>query len=207
MVDDDFNTCDSVTKMLLRVGMRSEWTMSGKEAVLRAKQAIEINDVFYAYIIDWRLPDMNGIEVTRRIRKLNNDVPIIILTAYDWNDIEAEAREAGVTAFCSKPMFMSELRDTLLAALGHREVKEEQILPGVDERNRFEGKRLLVVEDNELNREIAVEILEEYGFHIDTAENGAEALSIISSSRPGEYELVLMDIQMPVMDGYEATVV
>ena len=207
VVDDDFNTCDSVTKMLLRVGMRSEWTMSGKEAVLRAKQAIEINDVFYAYIIDWRLPDMNGIEVTRRIRKLNNDVPIIILTAYDWNDIEAEAREAGVTAFCSKPMFMSELRDTLLAALGHREVKEEQILPGVDERNRFEGKRLLVVEDNELNREIAVEILEEYGFHIDTAENGAEALSIISSSRPGEYELVLMDIQMPVMDGYEATVV
>ena len=205
VVDDDFNTCDSVTKMLLRVGMRSEWTMSGKEAVLRAKQAIEINDVFYAYIIDWRLPDMSGIEVTRRIRKLNNDVPIIILTAYDWNDIEAEAREAGVTAFCSKPMFMSELRDTLLAALGHREVKEEQILPGVDERNRFEGKRLLVVEDNELNREIAVEILEEYGFHIDTAENGAEALSIISSSRPGEYELVLMDIQMPVMDGYEAT--
>lgn len=205
VVDDDFNTCDSVTKMLLRVGMRSEWTMSGKEAVLRAKQSIEINDVFYAYIIDWRLPDMNGIEVARRIRRLNDDVPIIILTAYDWNDIEAEAREAGVTAFCSKPMFMSELRDTLLAALGHREVKEEQILPGVDEMNRFEGKGLLVVEDNELNREIAVEILEEYGFHIDTAENGAEALSIISSSRPGEYELVLMDIQMPVMDGYEAT--
>ena len=205
VVDDDFNTCDSVTKMLLRVGMRSEWTMSGKEAVLRAKQSIEINDVFYAYIIDWRLPDMNGIEVARRIRRLNDDVPIIILTAYDWNDIEAEAREAGVTAFCSKPMFMSELRDTLLAALGHREIKEEQILPGVDEMNRFEGKRLLVVEDNELNREIAVEILEEYGFHIDTAENGAEALSIITSSRPGEYELVLMDIQMPVMDGYEAT--
>lgn len=205
VVDDDFNTCDSVTKMLLRVGMRSEWTMSGKEAVLRAKQSIEINDVFYAYIIDWRLPDMNGIEVARRIRRLNDDVPIIILTAYDWNDIEAEAREAGVTAFCSKPMFMSELRDTLLAALGHREVKEEQILPGVDEMNRFEGKGLLVVEDNELNREIAVEILEEYGFHIDTAENGAEALSIISSSRPGEYELVLMDIQMPVMDGCEAT--
>lgn len=205
VVDDDFNTCDSVTKMLLRVGMRSEWTMSGKEAVLRAKQSIEINDVFYAYIIDWRLPDMNGIEVARRIRRLNDDVPIIILTAYDWNDIEAEAREAGVTAFCSKPMFMSELRDTLLAALGHRDVKEEQILPGVDDRNRFEGKRLLVVEDNELNREIAVEILEEYGFHIDTAENGAEALDIISSSRPGEYDLVLMDIQMPVMDGYEAT--
>ncbi len=117
VVDDDFTTCDSVTKMLKQVGMKSEWIMSGKEAVLRAKQAIEVGEAFHAYIIDWRLPDMNGIEVTRQIRSLRDDTPIIILTAYDWSDIEAEAREAGVTAFCAKPMFMSDLRETLLTAL------------------------------------------------------------------------------------------
>ena len=104
VVDDDFNTCDSVTKMLVKVGMRSEWTLSGKEAVLRARQSMELGDAFHAYIIDWRLPDMNGIEVTRQIRSLGDDTPIIILTAYDWSDIEAEARAAGVTAFCAKPL-------------------------------------------------------------------------------------------------------
>ena len=129
VADDDFNTCDSVTKMLLRVGMRAEWTVTGREAVLRARQSVEINDAFHAYIIDWRLPDMNGIEVTRQIRRLGDDTPIIILTAYDWSDIEVEAREAGVTAFCAKPMFMSDLRESLLTALGQKKVKEENILP------------------------------------------------------------------------------
>ena len=205
VVDDDFNTCDSVTKMLITVGMRSEWTLSGKEAVLRAKQSMEINDAFHAYIIDWRLPDMNGIEVTRQIRALGDDTPIIILTAYDWTDIEAEAKAAGVTAFCSKPMFMSDLRETLLVALGQMRAREESVLPMPHEDVDFEGKHLLLVEDNELNREIALEILGEYGFIIDTAENGAEAVEKITVSRPGDYDLVLMDIQMPVMDGYEAT--
>ena len=110
VVDDDFNTCDSVTKMLVKVGMRSEWTVSGKEAVLRARQSMELGDAFHAYIIDWRLPDMNGIEVTRQIRSLDDNTPIIILTAYDWSDIETEARTAGVTAFCAKPLFMSDIR-------------------------------------------------------------------------------------------------
>ena len=205
VVDDDFNTCDSVTRMLAKVGMRSEWTLFGKEAVLRAKQSMEMNDAFHAYIIDWRLPDMNGIEVTRQIRSLGDDTPIIILTAYDWTDIEVEARAAGVTAFCSKPMFMSDLRETLLSALGQQETKEEGILPDASKADGFKGKRLLLAEDNELNREIAVEILGEYGFHIDIAENGLEALTKVSASKPGDYDLVLMDIQMPVMDGYEAT--
>ena len=205
VVDDDFNTCDSVTKMLVQVGMRSEWTLSGKEAVLRAKQSIEMNDAFSAYIIDWRLPDMNGIEVTRRIRALGDDTPIIILTAYDWTDIEMEAKEAGVTAFCSKPMFMSDLRESLLTALGQQKAKAESILPDPYLHNGFKGKRLLLAEDNDLNREIALEILGEYGFYTDTAENGEEALHKVSASRPGDYDLILMDIQMPVMDGYEAT--
>ena len=202
VVDDDFNTCDSVTKMLVRVGMRSEWTLSGKEAVLRARQSMEMGDAFHAYIIDWRLPDMNGIEVTRQIRSLGDDTPIIILTAYDWSDIEVEARAAGVTAFCAKPMFMSDIRDTLMTAIGQKQA-EETILPpaGPD----FGDRCILLVEDNELNSEIAVEILNEYGFLVDTAENGAEAVEKVKNSKPGSYDLVLMDVQMPVMNGYEAT--
>ena len=204
VVDDDFNTCDSVTKMLVKVGMRSEWTLSGKEAVLRARQSIEMSDAYHAYIIDWRLPDMNGIEVTRQIRSLNDDTPIIILTAYDWSDIEVEAKAAGVTAFCSKPMFLSDLRETLMSALGQKRTDPAQeLLPKKEE--DFKGRNLLLVEDNELNREIALEILSEYGFQIDTAENGAVAVEKVRTSAPGRYDLVLMDVQMPVMDGYTAT--
>lgn len=205
VVDDDYNTCDSVTKMLSQVGMRSEWTLYGKEAVLRAKNSFERGDAFHAYIIDWRLPDMNGIEVTRQIRRLGDETPIIILTAYDWSDIEEEARGAGVTAFCSKPMFLSDLRETLMTAIGLQEAESGDILPHADETLDFKSKHLLLVEDNELNREIALEILGEYGFHIDIAENGAIAVERIATSSPGEYDLILMDIQMPVMDGYEAT--
>ena len=204
VVDDDFNTCDSVTKMLVKVGMRSEWTLSGKEAVLRAKQSIELGDAFHAYIIDWRLPDMNGIEVTRQIRSLGDDTPIIILTAYDWSEIEVEAKAAGVTAFCAKPMFMSDLRETLMTAFGQKkEQNNDDVLPEAD--FNFKNKHILLVEDNELNSEIATEILTEYGFIVDTAENGAEALEKVSTSKPGTYDLVLMDVQMPVMNGYEAT--
>ena len=204
VVDDDFNTCDSVTKMLVKVGMRAEWTLSGKEAVLRARQSIEMSDVYHAYIIDWRLPDMNGIEVTRQIRSLHDDTPIIILTAYDWSDIEVEAKAAGVTAFCSKPMFMSDLRETLMSALGQKPADAVQRL--LPEKNAdFKGKHILLVEDNELNREIAQEILQEYGFLVDSAENGAVAVEKVSTAAPGSYDLVLMDVQMPIMDGYTAT--
>ena len=204
VVDDDFNTCDSVTKMLVKVGMRAEWTLSGKEAVLRARQSIEMSDAYHAYIIDWRLPDMNGIEVTRQIRSLHDDTPIIILTAYDWSDIEVEAKAAGVTAFCAKPMFLSDLRETLMSALGQKPADAAQgLLP---EKNAdFKGKHILLVEDNELNREIAQEILREYGFLVDSAENGAVAVEKVSTAAPGSYDLVLMDVQMPIMDGYTAT--
>ena len=204
VIDDDFNTCDSVTKMLAKVGMRSEWTLSGKEAVLRARQSMELGDAFHAYIIDWRLPDMNGIEVTRQIRSLGDDTPIIILTAYDWSDIEVEARAAGVTAFCAKPLFMSDIRETLMTAIGQKqEETENPVLPAAG--SDFRDRRILLVEDNELNREIAVELLKQYGFRIDTAENGAEAVEKVRHAAPGDYDLVLMDVQMPVMNGYEAT--
>ena len=204
VVDDDFNTCDSVTKMLVKVGMRSEWTLSGKEAVLRARQSLELGDAFHAYIIDWRLPDMNGIEVTRQIRSLGDDTPIIILTAYDWSDIEVEARAAGVNAFCAKPLFMSDIRETLMTAIGQKQTGAENcILPETG--SDFRGRCILLVEDNELNREIAEEILKQYGFLVDIAENGAVAVEKVKNSAPGTYDLVLMDIQMPVMNGYEAT--
>ena len=204
VVDDDFNTCDSVTKMLIKVGMRSEWTLSGKEAILRARQSMEMGDAFHAYIVDWRLPDMNGIEVTRRIRSLGDDTPIIILTAYDWSEIKEEANDAGVTAFCSKPMFMSDLRETLMTALGEKQDEiHDGVFPSVGP--EFKNKHILLVEDNELNREIALEILTNCGFCIDTAENGVEAVEKVKNSTEEMYDLVLMDIQMPVMDGYEAT--
>ncbi len=204
VVDDDFNTCDSVTKMLIQLGMRAEWTLRGKEAVLHASHAGDVGDPFIAYIIDWSLPDLNGIEVARQIRSIApKDVPIIVLTAYDWTAIEEEARKAGVTAFVNKPIFLSELRETLISVIGGAKAEEASPIPkNTDE---LIGKRLLLVEDNELNREIAEEILIEGGIRVDTAEDGTEAVRKVCASEPGYYDLILMDIQMPVMNGYEAT--
>ena len=201
VVDDDFNTCDSVSYMLQQIGMRAEWTMSGKEAVLRTRQASMRGDGYSVYIIDLLLPDLNGIEITRRIRKeMGENVPIIVLTAYDWSDIEDEALEAGVTAFCSKPLFMSELRSCLHSAI-HTEEKQA---PAVKDSLHHHRGRILLAEDNELNQEIATAILGEAGFTIDVAENGQLAVDMLQKSEPGFYQLVLMDVQMPVMNGYEA---
>ena len=200
VADDDSNTAISVSRMVQKIGMRSEWTLSGKEAVLRTKVAVEQGDEFGAYIIDWMMPDLNGIETVRRIRKLiGESKPIIILTAYDWADIEQEAREAGVTAFCSKPLFMSELRDVL--SQPYRVKKEETPASPY----RFEGKKVLLVEDNLLNQEIAQAILQDAGFTVDTADDGDVAVERLQDSKQGEFDLVLMDIQMPKMDGYAAT--
>ncbi len=203
VVDDSFSTCDSVTKMLTQIGMRAEWTMHGKEAVLRAKQAVEMGDEFYTYIIDWALPDLSGLEVVRQVRAIVGEhVPIIILTAYDWTAFEDEAIKAGVTAFCNKPIFISELRDVLVSALGKVDAPlQAKVLP--DPVEELKGKRILLVEDNELNREIAQELLEESGFAVETAEDGTVAVEKMSVAAPGYYSLVLMDIQMPVMNGYD----
>ena len=204
VADDDFNTCASVSKMLTGIGLRAEWTTSGSEAVLRTKFAKENKDDFHVYIIDWLMPDMNGIEVVRRIRREIGDLaPIIILTAYDWADIEEEAREAGVTGFCEKPIFLSELRNILLTSAGYLPEGKKDLRK--EEKFSFEGKHVLLVEDVELNREIAETILEEHGFSVDCAENGAKAVEMVRNSLNNRYDLVLMDIQMPVMDGYEAT--
>ena len=201
VADDDTDTCMSVSKMLRQIGMRADWTVSGKEAVVRAKEAYDERDEFKAYIIDWLMPDMNGVETVRRIRKVIGDsTPIIILTAYDWSDIEQEAREAGVTAFVMKPLFMSELREVLTRPV-RTERREEIVTEPID----FAGKRILLVEDNELNQEIATEILKEAGFLVDVADDGIIAVEKLASAASDCYDLILMDVQMPRMNGFTAT--
>ena len=201
VADDDTETCLNVSKMLRSIGMRSDWTISGKEAVIRTKDALEQGDLFSVYIIDWLMPDMNGIEIVRNIRKLVGDeMPIIIMTAYDWSDIETEAREAGVTAFCAKPLFMSELKNVLSKPFGGAEDTDKEL-----SKPEFAGKKVLIVEDNDLNREIVSTILKEFGFSVDEAENGRAAVEKVEEAPSDRYDLILMDIQMPEMDGYEAT--
>lgn len=203
VVDDDFNTCDSVSKMLRQIGMRSEWTTSGREAVYRAKGAYEEGDAYHTYIIDWQMPETSGVETARRIRSaVGDNVPIIILTAYDWTDIEDEARAAGVTAFCAKPLFMSDLKSVLIAANNLGEKKEEA---AEWTKADFGGKRVLLVEDIELNREIAELILTEAGFLVEMAPDGTDAVAMVEQSEEYYYDVILMDVQMPIMDGYEAT--
>ncbi len=204
VVDDDYNVCDSVSKMLDKIGMEPEWTMSGKEAVLHAKSSLEMGRPFSAYIVDWRLPDISGVEVVRQLRQIMGDeIPIYILTAYDYSDFEEEAKKAGVTAFCQKPLFFSQLRSALLGSIGECQEQQQEAEDTLDE--SLCGKRILLAEDNELNQEIAVEILTEAGFLVETADNGAVAVEKIQQAQEGDYDIVLMDIQMPVMDGYEAT--
>lgn len=202
VADDSMDSCASVEKMLRTIGLRPEWTTSGKEAIFRARYAAQENDPFQVYIIDWLMPDMNGIEVVRRIRmEIGDEVPIIILTAYDWADIEQEAREAGVTAFCAKPLFVSELYDVLQNASRPVKTKDKTIL----EVEAFKGKEILLVEDVELNREIAETILTEAGFHVNSVEDGKQAVDYMESEKGNMIDLILMDVMMPVMDGYEAT--
>lgn len=203
VVDDDFHVCDSVSKMLKQLGLRSEWTTSGREAAYRAKSAYEEGDAYRTYIIDWQMPETSGIETARKIRSaVGDEAPIIILTAYDWTDIEEEAKEAGITTFCAKPLFMSDLKSALLS-VNNMLIKEETAAPWMQV--DFSGKRLLLVEDVELNREIAEMILTEAGFVIESAPDGTDAVSMVDTSEENYYDAILMDIQMPIMDGYEAT--
>ena len=202
VVDDDTNACRSIVKMLKDIGMHSEWCVSGKEAVLRAEDSFQDNDLFGLFLIDWLMPDVNGIEVARRIRRMvGEDVPILILTAYDWSDIEEEAKNAGVSGFVSKPLFFSDLRKIVSTyCCPHEEVPVKQE-PEVS----FVGKSILLVEDNELNCEISREVLEDFGIKVHMAEDGSVALNMMKKAKPGDYDLILMDVQMPIMDGFEAT--
>ncbi len=206
VADDDVDTCLSVCSMLREIGMRPDWTNYGKEAVIRAKDALDQADEFKAYIIDWQMPDLNGIETVRRIRKVIGDsTPIIILTAYDWADIEDEAREAGVTAFCSKPLFMSELRRVMAQPFMADNEEKTNENSKQESMPDFSGKRALLAEDNQMNQILAENILRNVGLDVDIAGDGTEAVEKMISAPAGYYDIILMDIQMPKMDGYEAT--
>lgn len=207
VADDDPISCETTCEILEEIGISGEWVHSGPEAVARTVQRHQEKKDFYAVILDWQMPDMDGVETARAIRQAAGpEIPVIILSAYDWSEIEPEAKAAGVDAFLSKPVFKSGLA-RLFKNLqsGSQEQMHAQELEQVNERD-YSGKRVLLVEDNELNREIAMEILQMTGMHVDHAENGRDAVDLFTASSQGYYDMILMDVQMPILNGYEATV-
>lgn len=204
VVDDDRDVCENTSRLLEEIGMKSEWVLSGADAVSRTIEAHEKNQDYHSVIIDWKMPDMDGFETTRRIRSIvGADVPIIILTAYDWTEIERDAKEAGVDAFLSKPLFKSCLYNVMQNIL-LGEHPSSKAAKTTSANTTFEG-RILLVEDNTLNMEIAVEFLKRFGPAIDTAWDGREAVQMVTDAPDGYYNLLFMDIQMPHMDGYDAS--
>ncbi|MBR1692511.1 MAG: amino acid permease [Lachnospiraceae bacterium] len=211
VIDGDLDACNGTSKLLVDLGMRAEWTTSGQEAVQLAEQAVKENDSFGLYIIDRTLPDMDGLDISRQIVKLSGvNTPLILMTTYDKLSIRYQAVAAGVNGFCSKPVFLSDLRLALTRMIGSIEPAEDDSEPLLEaaeaaEEIDFTGKRILLVDDNEINREVALSILDMYGFVLEEAADGNDAVEKVASSAPGYYDVVLMDIQMPVMNGYEAT--
>jgi signal transduction histidine kinase/DNA-binding response OmpR family regulator len=204
VADDDEFACENACSVLTEIGMDSHWVTSGQEAVDTLMEAHEQCKDYAAVILDWKMPGKDGLETTREIRsKLGEEVPIIILSAFDYTSIEQEAREAGVNAFISKPLFRSRLVYVMKSLMLGEQEKDTE-LECLQDRN-YTDKKVLLVEDNELNMEIAQELLEQTGVTVDKAENGQLAAEKLRESPEGYYDLVFMDIQMPVMDGYEAT--
>ena len=206
VVDDDQTCCESTVDTLREIGIAGEWVLTGKEAVERCYARHETNSDYFAVILDWKMPEMDGIETARRIREcVGEDVTIIILTSFEFSEIEEEARAAGVDAFMAKPLFRSRLTATLRQFTSGKKEKDARNYLEDFAKTDYTGKRLLLVEDNDLNREIATEILGMTGVTVETAENGKIAVEKVAAAPENWYRLVLMDIQMPVMNGYEAT--
>ncbi len=206
VVDDDEVACESTCGMLNDLGMLSEYVLCGEEAVKCVVARHEADEDFFAVILDWKMPGMDGVEVTREIRRqVGEDVPIIIISAYDWSEIEVSARAAGANAFLSKPLFKSKMVYLFKEILGNDKQLQNLSAFKTARKDDFSGKRALLVEDNELNAEIAGEILGMAGLEIAYAKDGKEALDRMAEAEPGCYDIVFMDIQMPIMDGYEAT--
>ena len=203
VVDDDEPLCRSAAACLQQIGVQAEWTTSGRRAIEMACDRHSQHRDYHIILLDWKMPDMDGIETARRLRAaVGEAVPILLISAYDWSDIEAEAKEAGISGFLPKPLFKSTLYRGLSRFAGSAPAGEAEPAP---EQADFSGVRLLLAEDNELNWEIASELLRAQGFTVDWAENGQKCLEMFQASQPGDYRLILMDLRMPVMNGYEAT--
>ncbi len=206
VVDDEEIACEATCEILRQLGMKGEWVLSGREAVERAVARHNAQDDFFALILDWKMPEMDGVATAREIRRqIGEDIPIIILSAYDWSDIEAEAREAGVNAFICKPLFKSRVVQTFRCLLGHEEEQKRTATLDEFSEDEFAGKHALLAEDNEINAEIASEIFGMMGLEVDWVQNGKEAVDTVAAAEAGSYDVIFMDIQMPVMNGYEAT--
>jgi len=206
VVDDDKTCCESTVATLQEIGIAGEWVLTGKEAVERCYARHETNSDYFAVILDWKMPEMDGIATARKIReRVGEDVTIIILTSFDFSEIEEEARAAGVNAFMAKPLFRSRLTATLRQFKSEKKEENARNYLGDFAKENYAGKRILLVEDNELNREIATEIIGMTGVTIDIAENGKIAVEKVMEAPEKWYDLIFMDIQMPIMNGYEAT--
>ena len=207
VVDDEELSCESSCEMLRSLGMDAEYVLSGEAAMERIAKTESEGVKFAVALLDWKMPGKDGLETTKEIRKaFGHDIAIIISSAYDWADIESEAVDAGVDAFIGKPLFKSRLIQVLKEVLGHEEHREEggsTVLETFKQQD-FSGKRVLLVEDNEINIEVAKELLGIVGIQIETAMNGKLAVEAVMEKEPGYYDLIFMDIQMPVMNGYEA---
>ena len=206
VADDDPSSLESCCNILKDLGMKPDGVATGVEAVEYVTVRHQRNEDYFACIIDWKMPDMDGIAVCKAIRQtVGDDVPIIIISAYDWSSIEAEAKAAGVNAFISKPFFRSRLVNTFNRLADEQEDKEfEEPLLALKNMN-YHDKRVLLVEDNFLNAEITKEILKTTGLSVELATNGKQAVDKVASCYDGYYDIIFMDIQMPVMNGYDAT--
>jgi signal transduction histidine kinase/DNA-binding response OmpR family regulator len=207
VADDDPACCESTCAILNDMDMNSEWVLTGRGAVERVRTRLEHDRGFSAVILDWKLPDQDGIETTRQIRKLvGEEVPIVIFSAYDWTEIEHEAREAGASAFISKPLFRTKLATLFNTLFNHDSGQDDSDAPLHElEDLDFSGHHVLLAEDIELNAEIAADFLEMTGLEVDWAKDGEEAVNMFEASEDGYYSMIFMDIQMPNLDGYEAT--
>ena len=208
VVDDDLDTCEYAALILRRMGIAAKWVLTAREALDQVVDAHERGNGYDVCLIDWKMPEMDGIEATRRIREVvGPETLIIIITAYDWTSIEQRAREAGANAFLSKPLFSSALYHTLSTVSQKKPASAAaELEPGTEgQAPSLRGRHVLLVEDNDLNREITEEILKMKGVSFTCAENGQIAVDIFTASAPGTFDAILMDIQMPVLDGYAAT--
>jgi len=206
VVDDDKTTCESISLLLKELGMDSEWVTSGYCAIEKIQQRHDAGNDYYAVMVDWKMPDMGGLETIKEIReKIDTNIHTIIISSYDWSEIEQAARARGVTAFISKPVFKSRLVRTFGELLGtNRKMDETKGLNEIAVEHDFGGKRILLAEDNEMNAKIAMDILQMVNLKSEWAQNGKEAVDMMAESEPGYYDCVLMDIQMPVMNGNDA---